>query len=211
MASFADAIQPYQDLGGAISFPQRALIEEAGQTFLLGVPVQVNATDGGVQIWDGTTLTAGIAGFSNQPGQNLGTTGAGAPVWFSPVLGPGSSIGNYAPPGDSAQPLAVITPPMVPISDGTTIFNVAAPTTIFIGTIGTSSGTPAAVATTNQQVGVAYGLTKDTGNNFWYVDVNKTGGSAAVRIVGLYPLDPVGTVGGHVLFIVLPAVAQIFA
>jgi len=211
MAGFSDAIQPYQDLGGAISFPQRATIEEAGQTFLLGVPVQINATDGGVQIWDGTTLTAGIAGFSNQPGQNLGTTGAGAPVGFSPILGPGSVIGNYAPPGDSNQPLAVITPPMTPLSDGTTIYNVAAPTTIFIGTIGSSSGTPAAVATTNQQVGVAYGLTKDAGNNLWYVDTNKTGGSAAVRIVGLYPLDPVGTVGGHVLFVVLPAVAQIFA
>jgi hypothetical protein len=214
MASFADAIQPYSDQGGAISFPQRALIEEAGQTFLLGVPVQVNTVsgggDGGVSIWDGTTLTAGIAGFSNQPGQNLGTTGAGAPVGFSPILGPGSTIGNYAPPGDSAQPLAVITPPMTPISDGATIFNVAAPTTIFIGTIGTSA-TVLGVATNNNQVGVAYGLTKDTGNNFWYVDTNKTGGNAAVRIVGLYPLDPVGTVGGHVLFVVLNAVAQIFA
>src|SRR5882724_318874 len=114
MASFADAIQPYQDLGGAKSFFLSATIEEAGQTFTLGVPVQVNGTDGGVQIWDGTTLTAGIAGFSQQPAQNLGTTGAGAPVGYSPILGPGSNIGNYAPPGDSAQPLAVITPPMTP-------------------------------------------------------------------------------------------------
>ncbi len=211
MAGFADAIQPYRDLGGAVSFPLNWLIEEAGQTFLMGVPVQVNATDGGVQIWDGTTLTAGIAGISNQPAQNLGTTGAGAPVGYSPVLGPGSSIGNYAPPGDSAQPLAVITPPMTPMTNGLTQFLAAAPTTVFIGTIGTSSGTPAGVATNNNQVGVAYGLTKDSGNNFWYVDVNKTGGSAAVRIVELYPLDPVGTVGGHVLFVVLNAVAQIFA
>ena len=210
MASFADAIGAYQDLGGAVSFPMKGLIEEAGQTFLMGVPVQVNGTDGGVQIWDGTTLTAGIAGFSLQPGQNLGTTGAGAPVGYSPVLGPGSSIGNYAPPGDSNQPLAVITPPMTPITDGSTYFLIAAPTTVFIGTLGTSA-TVTPVATSNQRVGVAYGLTKDTGNNFWYVDINKTGGSAAVLIVGLYPLDPVGTVGGHVLFTVLNSVAQIFA
>lgn len=211
MAGFADAIQAYNDLGGAISYPLGWLVEEAGQTFLLGVPVQVNATDGGVQIWDGTTLTAGIAGISNQAGQNLGTTGAGAPVGYSPVTGPGSSIGNYAPPGDSNQPLALITPPMTPITDGFTQFMVAAPTTLFIATIGSSSGTPAAIATNNNQVGVAYGLTKDTGNNFWYVDTNKTGGSAAVRIVKLYPLDAVGTVGGHVIFSVLNAVAQIFA
>ena len=78
MAAFADAIWPYHDLGGAVSFPMRATIEEAGQTFLLGTPVQINSSDGGVQAWDGTTLTAGIAGFASQPGQNLGTTGAGA-------------------------------------------------------------------------------------------------------------------------------------
>src|SRR5262249_23985093 len=163
----------------------------------------------GVQAWDGSTLTAAIAGFANQPGQNLGTTGAGFPNGYSPILGPGSSIGNYAPPGDSYQPLAVITPPMSPITDGTNIFFVAAPTTIFIGLIGTSSGTAAAVATNNNQVGVAYGMTKDASSGFWYVDTNKTGGNAVVRVVGLYPLDPVGTVGGHVLFVVLNAAAQI--
>ena len=210
MASFADAIEPQQDLGGAVSFPMQALVEEAGQTYLYGMPVQVNGTDGGVQLWDGTTLTAGIAGFSSQPAQNLGTTGAGAPSAWNPITGAGSSIGNYAPPGDANQPSAVITPPMTPISDGLAYFFVAAPTTVFRARIGTSS-TVTPVATTNQQVGVAYGLTKDTGNNFWYVDTNKTGGSAAVRIVGLDPTEPVGTVGGHVLFVVLPAVAQVFA
>jgi hypothetical protein len=208
MASFADAIEAQQDIGGAISFPVNWLVEEAGQTFVYGVPVQVNGTDGGVQIWDGTTLTAGIAGFSIQAAQNLGTTGSGAAQAFTPLLGPGSNIGSYAP--NSTQSLAVITPPMVPMSIGLSGFAVAAPTTVFLGRIGTSA-TVTPVATTNQQVGVAYGLTKDTGNNFWYVDVNKTGGSAAVRVVSLYPGENVGTSGGHVLFIVLPAVAQIIA
>jgi hypothetical protein len=211
MPAFADAIAAYQDMGGAVSFPMKGLIEEAGQTFLLGTPVQVNATDGGVQAWDGTTLTAGIAGFSTQPGQNMGTTGSGAPTLpYGPISGYGSLVGNFAPPGDSNQPLAVITPPMVPITDGYTYFLIAAPTTLFIGTLGSSSGTPGPVATTNQQVGVAYGLTKDASSNYWYVDTNKTGANAAVRIVGLYPLEPVGTVGGHVIFSVLNAVAQIF-
>jgi len=209
--AFADVINPYQDLGGAVSFPMRATIEEAGQTFLLGTPVQINASDGGVQAWDGTTLTAGIAGFAAQPGQNLATTGAGAPSGFSPILGPGSNVGSYAPPGDSYQALAVITPPMTPITDGNNIYYVAAPTTLFIGVLGSSSGSPAAVATNNNQVGVAYGLTKEAASGLWYVDTNKTGANAAVRIVALYPLEAAGTVGGHVIFSVLNAVAQIFA
>lgn len=208
MANFADAIEPVMDLGGAISYPVRALVEEAGQVFVYGVPVQVNGTDGGVQLWDGATLTAGIAGFSVQAAQNLGTTGAGAAQPFSPILGPGSNIGNYVP--NSTQPNATINPPMTPIADGLNYFAVAAPTTVFIGKLGTSA-TVTPVATSNQAVGVAYGLTKDTGNNFWYVDTNKTGASAAVRIVQLSPLEPVGTVGGHVLFVILNAVAQIFA
>lgn len=209
MATFADAIEPQQDIGGAISFPVNWLPEEAGQTFKYGMPVQVNGTDGGVQIWDGTTLTAGIAGFAIQDAQNLGTTGAGQAQPFSPVLGAGSNIGSYA--ANANQSLAVITPPMVPMSIGLSGFAVAAPTTVFMAKIGSSSGTPAGTATTNQQVGVAYGLTKDSGNNYWYVDVNKTGGNAAVRVVGLYPGEALGTVGGHVLFVVLAAAAQIFA
>ena len=99
---------------------------------------------------------------------------------------------------------------MVPFTDGTLGYYIAAPTTRFIGKLGTSASvTPVATALTS--VGKQYGLTKDTGNNFWYVDTNKTGGSAAVQIVGLSPLEAVGTVGGHVIFTFLPAVAQIIA
>jgi hypothetical protein len=208
MASFADAIEPMQDLGGAISYPVGYQVEEAGQTFTYGVPVQVNATDGGIQIWDGTTLVAGIAGFSSQPASNLGSTGLGAPVGFSPILGPGSSIGNYA--ANSNQPLAVITPPMVPIVDGFSYFFLPYPTTVFRARLGTSA-TVTPVATANNQDGLAFGLTKDTGNSYWYVDTNKTAGNAAVRIVGFDPIDPIGTVGGHVLFVVLQAVQQLQA
>lgn len=207
--SFADAIEPVLDLGGAISFPMNWVIEEASQTYAEGVPVQVNGTDGGLQVWDGTTTTAGIAGFAQQAAQNLGSTGSGAATPFSPILGAGSVIGSYAP--NATQSAAVITPPSVPISIGLASYYVALPSTVFVARIGSSSGTPGPVVTTNQQVGVAYGLTKDSGNSFWYVDTNKTGGSAVVRIVGLSPLEAVGTSGGHVFFIVLNAAAQIFA
>lgn len=215
MANFADAIEPTQDLGGAISFPILWLPEEAGQVFVEGTPVQVNSTgvgtaDGGVAAWDGATLAVpgGIAGIAIQNANNLATTGSGQPVGFSPVTGPGSVIGNYA--ANSNQPLAVITPSMVPFSDGSIGFYIAAPTTRFIAKLGTSA-TVTPSATSNAQVGLNFGLTKDSGNNFWYVDINKTGGTAAVRIVGLSPLEPVGTIGGHVIFTFLPAVAQIVA
>jgi hypothetical protein len=208
MANFADAIEPTQDLGGAISFPIAYSPEEAGQTFVEGTPVMINATDGGVEVWGGTITTPSIAGFAIQNANNLGTTGAGLQQPFSAQVGPGSYIGSYA--ANSNQPLAVITPPMVPFSDGTLGYYIAAPTTRFIGKIGTSASvTP--VATASNQVGIAYGLTKDTGNNFWYVDVNKTGSGALLLVVGISPLEAIGTIGGHVIFTILPAQAQVVA
>lgn len=205
--AFADAIEPTQDLGGAISYPQGYGAEEAGQTFVEGTPVEfLTAGDGGLAAWDGTTLTSAIAGFAAENANNLGALSV-PPIPFTPV-NVGSSIGSYA--ANANQPLALIMPPMVPMTPGYLTFNIAAPTTRFIAKLGTSAtNTPSATALT--QVGAAFGLTKDSNNAFWYVDLNKTGGSAAVRIVGLSPLESVGTIGGHVIFIVLPAVAQIIA
>jgi hypothetical protein len=207
MANFSDAISPVQNLGGAVSFPDGYQIEEAGQTFVIGTPVQVKAADGGLQAWDGATVAAGIAGISLENANNLGSTGSGAPVGFSPILGPGSVVGNYA--ANPNQPSAVITPPMTPMSDGRLRFLIAAPGTVFIAKIGTTGSAP--IATAQTQVGIQYGLTKDSGNNYWYVDTSKTGGSAVLAVVGLSPLEPVGTVGGHVLFVFLNSAAQIFA
>jgi len=208
MASFADAIEPVQDLGGAVSFPVDYGQEEAGQTFLYGMPVMIAAGDGGVQLWDGTAGAGHlIAGVAAQNGQNLGTLGAGAPTGFSPILGPGSSIGNYA--ANSAQASAVITPPMTPMTDGFSYYFIAAYTTVFRARIGTTASAPIATALT--QKGSAFGMTKDTGNNFWYVDTSKTGASAVLQVVGFDPLDAIGTVGGHVLFVFLPADVSIFA
>lgn len=210
MANFADSIEPVQDLGGAISFPISYGVEEAGQTFVEGTPVSfLTAGDGGLAAWDGTNPnTQVIAGFAQTNANNLGTLGNGQPQPFSPVLGPGSSIGSY--PANSNQPLALITPPGVPFTDGTLGFYIAAPTTRFQGKAGTSASvTP--VATLLTMVGKIFGLTKDTGNNYWYIDTNKTGASACVLIVGISPLEAVGTVGGHLFFTVLPGSAQIVA
>jgi hypothetical protein len=207
--AFAVDIEPMQNLGGAVSFPIQEIIEEASETFVFGTPVQINATDGGVQAWDGSTTTSGIAGISCVNANNLATTGAGAPQGFTPVLGPGSNIGSYS--ANANQPLAKITPPGVPFTDGRIPFYVAGPGTVFAGAIGSSSGTPASVATSNAQVGVSYGLSADPNNSFWYVDTNKTGGSVVLKVVALDPRQAVGTVGGIVWFVFLPAAIQILA
>jgi hypothetical protein len=205
MANFSGPIEPAQNIGGALSFLIRRIIEEAGQTAPYGTPVQVNSSDGGLQAWVGTATANTLAGFLQEGCgfSNLGSTGSGAAQAFTPVLGPGSVVGNYA--ANANQPSAVITPSLVPINDGMAGFYVASATTVFTAHYGTSGS---ATATTNQIVGTQVGLTKDT-NNYWYADAGKTGGNAAIEIVGLSPLDPVGTVGGRVLFVVLPAFLQI--
>lgn len=205
MANFAGPIEPVRNQGGATSFPAQALIEESGQTFSAYTPVSINATDGGVQAWNGTTVTAGIAGFALVSASNLATTGAGAPQGFTPVLGPGSVVGNYA--ANPNQPLAVITPALVPINDGTILFALPYPSSIFVGKYGV---TGTATATTNQLVGTTAGLTKDT-NTYWYVDGGKSGGSVVLTIVQLDPRDAVGTVGGRVWFKILSASVQDFS
>jgi hypothetical protein len=211
VANFADAIYPVQNLGGAVSFPVAAAPEEAGVSTAVpgGTPVQIKAADGGLQNWDGTTLANAIAGILAELSfNNLGSTGSGAPAGFSPILGPGSIIGNYA--GNAAQASGVISPPMVPMSDGRLRFWTAAPGTVFIAKKGTSATvTPVATALTDRTQ--QWGLTKDTGNAFWYIDVNKTGGNAVLQVVDISPLEAVGTVGGHLLFVFLPAAASIFA
>jgi hypothetical protein len=205
VANFSDAIFPVQNLGGAVSFSVGYQIEEAGQTFVIGTPVQVKAADGGLQAWDGATVVQGIAGITMEAANNLGATGSGAPVGFSPILGIGSVVGNYA--ANPNQPSAVITPPMVPMSDGRLRFWLAGPGTVFIAKLGTSA-TNTPVATAQTQVGTIAGLTKDPGNNFWFVDTNKTN---AVNIVAISPLEAIGTVGGHVLFTFINGIVQVFA
>jgi hypothetical protein len=168
--------------------------------------VQITAADGGLAAWSGTIGSNLIAGITMENFNNLGSTGSGAPFGFSPILGPGSVVGNYS--ANANQPSAVITPPMTPMSDGRLRFWIASPGTVFIAKLGTSA-TTTPVATSQTQVGTAKGLAKDSGNNYWYVDTNA---SNVVQIVALSPLETVGTVGGHVFFVFLPsAVASIYA
>jgi hypothetical protein len=200
MPAFSIPIEPVNELGGAVAFPVNYIVEESGQTAVAWTPVMLNGTDGGVQAWDGSSLTNAIAGFNMQNFANLATTGAGAPNGITGVLGPGSVIGSY--PANPNEPLAVILPPGVPISDGFMYFVPAINEVVFVGVLGNAG---VAIATANSYVGKSYGLTKDPVNAYWYVDISKTGASAAVRIKQLDPRDAVGTVGGRVWFTVLAA------
>lgn len=167
----------------------RRIIEEAGQVFLSGTPVEIKtSTDGGVIPWDGATAADAIAGFSKEAASNLGTTGVAKTLSFGSV------------PYETA---AVNIPRGAPLNDGRVGFEVATPDTVFVGQVGPAQTTAAS------DVGKQYGLTIDA-DNHWFVDKTKTGASAVVEIVKLDPDDQSATPRG-VYFIVMPAAAQLVA
>jgi hypothetical protein len=172
--------------------------EKATQTFLQGTPVQfdVAGATGFIIACPAMTsvATALMAGFSVEPGSNLSTSGVAKTQNLTQV-----------PPN---QPNAVITPLGAPINDGTVGFAVADNTTEFIGVLGDSSNNALAVLA-QVQVGAIFGLFKDPGNSFWYVDHNVTtvAGGACVVITAL--VDAIGKLNGRVMFKVLDAVQQL--
>lgn len=153
----------------------RRIIEEAGQTALSGVPVQINATDGGVQEWDGTTVVTGIAGFSKEFFNNLTTTGVAKQITQGTV------------PYQSAA--ANIQRPF--FDDGRIGLEVANQDTVFQGQVG-----PAQTALVSD-IGKQYGMTKDS-DGHWFVDKTKTtvGTNTVVTIVNLNPDDQSATPRG---------------
>lgn len=150
----------------------RRIIEDDVQVFLSGVPVQIEAADGGVQEWDGTTVLNGIAGFALEAASNLVTTGVPKTLTFG-------SVPN--------EPLAVNIPRGAPLNDGRVGFEVAVADTIFRGQVGPLQ------TVDPTDVGKQYGLTKDT-DNHWFVDKTKltVGVNTVVTIVKLDPQDQGG-------------------
>lgn len=163
-----------------------AISEKASQTFLQGVPVQLNA--GYVQKWDGATYAAGILGFALQPGQNLASNGKGTPGGFSQVGPPGATTTYGSVP---YQTSASNIPVGSPMSDGRTYYEQANNDTIFEAQYDNSAGNVAADYTpTISQIGSQFGLTFDA-NGYIYVDGNKTtvGTNTCVVMVGINPDD----------------------
>lgn len=178
--------------------------EKAGQTFLNGVPVQLNA--GVVQEWDGTTVAKGIWGISEQDASNLATDGAGAAGPFTGIGFPGTGTTFGKVPFESS---AVNIPRGAPFSTGQTISAAATQETIFRGQTDNNTFTNAASITPVQaNIGSQFGLTKDASGH-WYVDLGKTtvGTNTVVEIVNLDPID--GSIpNANVLFVIVKAASQ---
>lgn len=178
--------------------------EAAGQTFAFGTPVQLNG-NGFVQAWDGTTVAAGILGVAESFGLNLGSAGLGAPT---PPFGGITGVGAIQTYGNVPnEPNAVNIALATPISDGRTLYMEPNQDNIFQAMFDNSAGTVAADYTPTQaSIGVSYGMTKDSAGPYWYVDKNKTGGSAIVQIVGI----PAGSfVNAPVNFVFLTSAIQV--
>lgn len=163
-----------------------AIAELAGQTFKFGTPVQL-AASGFVKAWDGATVANGILGISESFGQNLSGNGAGAPVApFGGITGVGAVQTYGSVPN---MPLGVNIALGAPVADGRTLFLEANLDTIFEAQcdnsgVGSFTPTQTTIAPGTNQ----FGLTADV-NNTWYIDFNKTGGSAVLQVVGFNPLD----------------------
>jgi hypothetical protein len=200
MAIVAIPIQPVSTFSGN-QWRGRRIIEENAQTFKLGTVLAL-AADGGVIAWAGVTLSGAVGspiGISYEAASNLSATGAGAPSPNQPVTGAGATLTFGSVPNESS---AKNIPHGAPLNDGRVGFFTANSDNVFSATFG-NNGNPATPAATD--VGVTYGLTIDTGGNFWYVDKNKTN---SVKVVGLDLRDAPAS-GTRVLFVFLQSVVQV--
>lgn len=204
MAITAIPILPVVD-PSANGFLAQRIIEEASQTFRAGTPVSLAVGDGGVQAWDGATLSGSfgsIIGISYEGASNLSSTGNGAPSPLQPFTGVGAVAGTFGSVPNQAS--AVNIAHGAPINDGRVGVILPASAIAFSATFGNNGNTATPAAT---DVGKSYGLTIDSGGKFWYVDKNKTGASAAVRVERLDPRDTPGA-GTRVIFSFLSSVVM---
>lgn len=204
MAITAIPILPVESISGN-QWRAMRIIEELTQTFKVGTPVQVTAADGGIAAWNGTNGTTftftsatqtGICGISYEAASNLTATGLGAPTPFSPIVGIGAAAGIFGSVPN--QPSAKNIAHGAPFNDGRVGFILPAADTVFSATTG-NAGNPATPVATD--VGKQYGLTLDTGGNFWYIDKSKsTPGTNTVLTVIALDLRDVPASGTRMLF-----------
>ncbi|KKM24276.1 hypothetical protein LCGC14_1606730 [marine sediment metagenome] len=187
MANFATPIKVARVEGSAgEAHPEiRRLPEKATQTELKGSPVIL---DSGNYKVSGAISGSGVllAGFTNEPFHNLTTADT------AEHLSAGTPIN---------QTNATVIPLGAPLSDGKIGVLIANANTIFEGAFGT---TDTATLPASSDVGKIYGLTKDSGNSYWYVDKGKTttGAGAILTVIGIHEQDIINTLaaGDRVLF-----------
>jgi hypothetical protein len=168
----------------------RRLAEAAGQTFLSGTPLALNAS-GFVIAWVVNTQgpgQGGLIGFAKEFGANLAVAGVAAQQTFGSV------------PNESAA--VNISRPF--FNDGRTGVETADLDTVFLAQVG-----PAQTAL-QSDVGKQYGLTIDT-DNHWFVDKTKTtaGTNTECTIVRLDPNDQSATPRGVYIRMLASAIAPV--
>jgi hypothetical protein len=194
----ATPFQPYRTrITGTGTQPILRLAEKAGQTFLLGTPVQVDVAGATGFVIANPTITnvatAIIMGIAQENASNLTTSGV-----------PQTQNLTQKVPN---QPNAVITPIGAPINDGTVGLYLVDDDQTFQGLLG-NSATAANAVLAQAQVAAIFGLTKDATTGFWYVDNNITTTAAGACVEVLSLIDPVGTLNGRVEFRVTQAAQQ---
>lgn len=162
----------------------RRLAEKAGQTFLPGTPVFVDATGFLLAVVSPATTAVPLVGFSKEQAANLAVSGVAQQQTFG-------SVPNEAAAVNISRPF---------FNDGQTGVEPGVPDTVFLGQVG-----PAQTALVTD-VGTTAGLTKDA-DNHWFVDKTAAGANKVVTIVKLDPNDQSATPRG-VYFTLLPAAFQ---
>lgn len=205
-----DAIFPIQTVSGNTEYT-KATPELAGQTYKRGVPVQLTVASGATYLrqWDGTTITAGIAGVSLQIGSNLGTNGQGAPGYgFGQVTG-SKAIQTWG--SVQNQPNAVNIALGTPASDGRALYAMANPDTVFQIMVDNTSGAVANdyIPTFNNMLQKQYGITFDS-NGQAFLDISKStaGTNTVFQVLDYSPIDG-NQVNGHVFGRFVAAASQL--
>ena len=213
----ARPIYPFRIKFNATGVAQSQRIsEKTAQTFLQGTPVQIDVAGATGFIIACPAIvsvaTANIAGFAQENGHNLATSGGqtGGPLdlQLNPPASGGIGVILSTGQGVPNQPSASVMPIGAPQVFGSVGLWVADEVTTYIGVYGDSS-TAANAVLAQAQVGAIRGLTKDAGNNFWYVDnfLVTAATGACVEIVSL--VSPIGTLNGLVEFKVFRAAQQL--
>jgi hypothetical protein len=162
-------------INGVSQSPTRRLAEKASQTFKHGVPVVVEAATGYlIEVTAPAGTTELIAGFSQEPGANLTSSGVAKTLTYG-------SVQNQAN--------AVLIPGGAPLNDGKCGVNIADDNVEFVIDF-LAAGTPAVT-----DVGKIYGIQKNA-NGYWEIDTSKTteAGGACVEVTEVIDL----TAGGRV-------------
>jgi hypothetical protein len=173
------------------------MAEKSGGVGNLGTPCQVDVAGATGFIIPNPAIvsvaTAIVAGFTTETFSNLTTSGVAKTLTYG-------SVQN--------QSAAVLIPIGAPPNDGTIGFYTASDEQTFVGVLG-NSVTAANATVAQADLTKTYGLTKDAGNGFWYIDNSITTAAAGAVVEITELIDAVGTLNGREAFKVTGVAQQL--